>query len=593
MDEQKRIDYGKLERKLAVLFPNSKVYLIPLSYKLVVKGQARDSEQAAQILNIVRGEVVNQDGSLGGAQPGGGGGGGGGGAGNGDATGGFNSRDVASGYIVNMLSVPGERQLMLRVRIAQLSRSQARNMGVDFNVLFHNARHSITTSLGGVPGTLSGIFENGRIQTFINWLASNGTAKILAEPTLTVLSGHTASFISGGEFPVPTILGVGGGQTTSFRGFGTTLLVTPTITDKDMIRMRIVPEFSAINQGNSAGGIPGTDVRRVQTSVELREGQTIVLGGLISRQTNTEITRVPFLGEIPWIGPKLFNSKLSTEDETELLILVTPEIVRPMDPEEVPPMPGFNSVHPTDQELYKYALLEGSPRMEWYQVSPLGTPTQANPVGYAFSAPQTPNFGPAAIPNGTFQHNNLTAPQTYGTYGRWAAPQLPGQQMMTPYSYGAPQTQAMPMMVPNQQGMLGNPNTPMMPGPSQLQPPNGGSPTPVNPQPGRLQPTPNSSPLPPLPIPNNGSTGNIGTGGIRQMGGLQPSYRSGTAVQPIRFQPANVGNNYGPTFPVRSTQNDPRSSYRSVQPTTDPRSVLQRRDDFLRYGTSQAPATRQ
>ncbi|MDA1015625.1 MAG: pilus assembly protein N-terminal domain-containing protein [Planctomycetota bacterium] len=584
VDEQKRIDYGKLERKLAVLFPNSKVYLIPLSYKLVVKGQARDSEQAAQILNIVRGEVVNQDGSLGGAQPGAGGGGGGTGDPN-SGGGGLNARNVASGYIVNMLTVPGERQLMLRVRIAQLSRSQARNMGVDFNVLFHNARHSITTSLGGVPGTLSGIFENGRIQSFINWLASNGTAKILAEPTLTVLSGHTASFISGGEFPVPTILGVSGGQTTSFRGFGTTLLVTPTITDKDMIRMRIVPEFSAINQGNSAGGIPGTDVRRVQTSVELREGQTIVLGGLISRQTNTEITRVPLLGEIPWIGSRLFNSKLSTEDETELLILVTPEIVRPMDPEEVPPMPGFNSVHPTDQELYQHALLEGAPRMEWYQVSPLGTPTQAQPVGYAFAAPQTPNFGPAAIPNGTFQHSNLTAPQTYGTYGRWAAPALPGQQsMMTPYAYGAPQTQAMPMMVPTQPGMGSYGNNGLEPAPL----PNGGSMTPTNPQPGRLIPTPNTTPLPPLPIPNNGSTGNIGTGGIRQMGGLQPSYRSGASIQPIRYHPIPNGMNMGPTFPLQPT--DPRSSYRSGRTAPDPRTVLQRRDDFVRYGTSQVPA---
>lgn len=610
IEEQKRIDYGKLERKLSVLFPNSKVYLIPFSSKLVVKGQAADAAEAAQILQLVRGEVVNQDGSLGGQQPGGGGGGAAasrtGVFGAGGGGGGLSSRDVASGFIVNMLEIPGERQIMIRVRIAQLSRSQARNMGVDFNVLLNNARHSLTASMGGTPSQLSGIFENGEIQTFLNWLASNGTAKIIAEPALAVLSGHTASFISGGEFPVPTALGLSGGQTTSFRGFGTTVSVTPSITDKDMIRMQITPEFSAINQGNSAGGVPGTDVRRVSTSVELREGQTMVLGGLISHQTNTEVTRIPVLGEIPWIGPRFFNTKLSTEDETELLILVTPEIVRPMDPEEVPPMPGFNSVHPTDDELYYHALTEGAPRMEWYQVSPLGTPTTANPVGYAMSAPQTPNFGGgAAIPTGTFANESLAAPPQYGTYGRWAAPSLGGQQMMmVPYSMGAPQTMAMPQAVPqNQYNMTSPAMTPSMipPPTSQGYPMSPGAPN-LSPTPNgvpQLAPTPDSlyqapaepndygTGLPPIPT---GASGNSG-GGIRQLGG---SYRSGGQVRPIRYSPN--GPSFGPSFPSQNQQQfrpvtapSTGPSYRSgrvVQPRASAQTVDQRRQDFMRYGTA-------
>lgn len=601
VEEQKRVDYGKLERKLSVLFPNSKVYLIPFSYKLVVKGQAADAQEAAQILQLVRGEVVNQDGNLGGRQPGGvdlrTGNSGSGGAG-------ISSRDVASGYIVNMLEVPGERQIMVRVRIAQLSRSQARNMGVDFNVLFNNARHSITASMGGVPSQLSGIFENGEFQTFLNWLASNGTAKIIAEPALAVLSGHTASFISGGEFPVPTALGLTGGQTTSFRGFGTTLSVTPSITDKDMIRMQITPEFSAINAGNGAGGVPGTDVRRVSTSVELREGQTIVLGGLISRQTNTEVTRIPVLGEIPWIGPRLFNTKLSTEDETELLIVVTPELVRPYDPEEAPPMPGFNTVHPTDDELYYHALTEGAPRMEWYQVSPLGTPTTANPVGYAMSAPQTPNFGPAAIPTGTFANDSLAAPPSYGTYGRWAAPAMGGQQMMmVPYGMGSPM--AMPQAAPQNQYNMTNPAmTPSMVSPPMTAPAYPMSPTSPQPTPNgtpQLAPTPdslyqapaepnnNGTGLPPIPT---GATGNMG--GIRQLGGLRPSYRSGGQVRPIRYSPQ--GPSFGPSFPVPAEQqfrpitaSPSGPSYRSgrvAQPRANAQNVDQRRQDFLRYGTA-------
>ena len=114
IDQQKRIDYGKLERKLAVLFPSSKVYLIPLSRKIVVKGQAQDVEEAAHILQIVHGEVINQEGAIGGPQSR---------AMTNAGAPGFNALDLASGYIVNMLEVPGENQVMLSVRIAELSRS--------------------------------------------------------------------------------------------------------------------------------------------------------------------------------------------------------------------------------------------------------------------------------------------------------------------------------------------------------------------------------------------------------------------------------------------------------------------------------------
>lgn len=314
LEEQRRIDYGRLERKLAILFPNSKVYLIPLSGKIVVKGQARDGEEAAHILQIIRGEIINQDGRLSGPQPlvtqdqlnaG---------LGLGDAF------DVASSMIVNMLEVPGEFQVMLRVRIAELSRSQLRRMGCDLAGIINNGRHFVSSTLGGAGGALTGIFENGEATVLLDWLESNGTAKILSEPTLTVLSGHAASFLSGAEFAVPTIVGIGGaqGQTTTFRGFGTSIIVTPTVIDRDLIRMRIVPEFSEANQSLSVGGVPGLNSRRVQTTVELREGQTIAIAGLISHQTNTEVTRIPFLGEIPYVGPFLFNTKRATQDESEL-----------------------------------------------------------------------------------------------------------------------------------------------------------------------------------------------------------------------------------------------------------------------------------
>ena len=423
LEDRTLVDYGKLEKKLAVLFPDSKVYLIPLSRKIIVKGQARDSEQAARILSIVRGEIINQWGGLLGPQSGGG-------RTDQDVDDVWRSNDWWSSYIIDMLEVPGEFQIMLKVRIAELNRSQLRELGVDWEYLIKGGRHVVSASMGGVPSTLTGIFENGEISVLVHWLAMNGTAKILAEPTLTVLSGHTASFLSGGEFPVPTIVGVGGAQGTSttFRGFGTSLIVTPTVLDHDLIRMRIIPEYSEISEANGNGGVQGLDSRRVQTTVELREGQTIVLAGLFAHMSHTKVTRIPFFGELPIIGPAIFNAKEASQDETELLILVTPEIVRPMEPDEVPPVPGFYVTHPTDMELYSYAMTEGAPDTGVYQLAPYGT--GAGPgidVGYSrFNpAPSSPAYSP--MPTQTFGGGGYTQP-------------FQGYPQAAPFSGGVPNT---------------------------------------------------------------------------------------------------------------------------------------------------------
>ena len=424
LEERSRHDYGKLEKKLAVLFPNSKVYLIPLSGKIIVKGQARDSEEATQILSIIRGEIINQNGSLGGPQP---------------AqpagldpliAGAVNPADLVSSNIVNMLIVPGEFQVTLHVRVAELNRSMLRRLGINLSVLINDGQGFFSSMLAGGgaalagagaigtggASTLTGIFSGGDVRVLINSLAANGTTKILAEPTLTVLSGHPASFLSGGEFAVPTIVGIGGvgGQQTQFRGFGVSLTVTPTITDHDLIRMVIVPEFSQINIQNSVNGIPGTSTRRVSTTVELREGQTIALAGLYSHQGEAEVDRLPFLGSIPLIGPALFASKRADFDEKELLILVTPEVVRPMEADEVPPPPGFEVTHPDDWQLYLNAQTEGAPDTNVYQLAPYGNGSgRGIPVGYTLynPTPAAPGYAPApAMPYGA----GYSQPGPYG-----------------------------------------------------------------------------------------------------------------------------------------------------------------------------------
>ncbi len=480
-DVQRRIDYGKLEKRINTLFPNSKVYLIPLTWKVVVRGQARDQQEAAHILQIIQTEVLAQDGSLFGNNGfmgyGGGAGGFGGvgdpGAGGNGFNNGFGNQGFWQNMIVNELQIPGEFQIALRVRIAELNRSQARSLGVDLNVLFNNARHQIFTNLGAAgAATLGGIFENGDVTVLVQWLAANGTAKILTEPNVTVISGRQARFLAGGEFAVPTIVGIGGaqGQTTSFRGFGTSLLVTPTVTDSDMVRITALAEYSDLNQGNAVQGIPGTDSRRVETTVEMREGQTLALAGLLSHRTVTEVTRLPVLGDIPKVGPLLFSSKRSSQEENELLILITPEIVRPMDAHEVPPVPGFEVTVPQDVELYKYNMTEAAPDTGYYQLPPYGSgsvgtnvgyqhfnpgpansmysPQPTNPNGTGFTAPTPLAPGMTPPPNGNMPYGGpqgmpqgqpgYGAPPTYGTPPGYMAPQnmAPPASEMIPPGYG-------------------------------------------------------------------------------------------------------------------------------------------------------------
>lgn len=497
LEDRRRVDYGKLERKIRMLFPNSQVYLVPLSYKIVVKGQARDAEEAAKILEVIRGEVINQEGALPGPQPGDGTAGGGGYTdwltnAQGDGWRG----DVVSSYIVNMLEVPGERQVMIRVRIAELNREQLRRMGVDLGFAINGNRNLVDIASGGVPSNFSAILENGQVTVLLNWLASNGTAKILAEPVVTVLSGHPASFLSGGEFAVPTTVGLDGVgvAATTFRGFGTSLVVTPTVLDKDLVRMRIIPEYSELDSSNAVGGVPGLNSRRVQTTVELREGQTIAMAGLIGRQSKTEVSRIPFLGDLPWVGPKLFAAKRASEDETELLILVTPELVRPMEADEVPPVPGYYVTHPDDCQLYFHGMTEGPPDLGVYQVGPIGRgTTYGREVGYHVfePAPATTLYSPSVPhPNGNVAP--IQVPPTTGMTGQGLPAPAYG-----PQGFGGGYGDGMSGQPPFPPGGQYPPTAP----PSEP----AGPMTPIRPRPGDSQRMP-AGPIPAMPSRGFGPT---------------------------------------------------------------------------------------
>ncbi|MEZ6059983.1 MAG: pilus assembly protein N-terminal domain-containing protein [Planctomycetaceae bacterium] len=476
LEEQRQTDFGRLERRLSVIFPNSNVYLEPVGNQVIIKGQAYDSQEASQIMQIVRTEVFSSFGRYNNFYDQGGAG----------AVSGINGQfgqnqfqngiGAANDIVVNMLQVPGEFNIKMRVVIAEVDRSQMRNAGIDWDVFFNNGRHVVSGALGGLTGTtLSGVFENGEIGVFVRWLATNGTATLLAEPTIVCMSGHSASLLAGGEFAVPTIIGLGGGQNTTFRGIGTSMIVTPTVIDRDLIRLQIVPEFSALNNTNAVNGIPGTTVKRVQTTVELREGQTLALGGLISRKTNSSVSRIPLLGDIPFIGSRIFHAKNADEGETELLVLVSPEIVRPMEPDEVPPLPNYYVTHPNDHDLWKYGRTEGNPDTNVYQVQPFGSgATYGVPQGYSLFNP--PVNGPGFTPTQTAMSPQPI--QYNGGYDQSAQYLTPQPDMMLPpasgYQSPAPMYQAPPayqqMNPAPQMGVPGAaPQTPLPPIPGGYQ----------------------------------------------------------------------------------------------------------------------------
>ena len=351
VDDRRRFEYGELQTMINELFPNSKVQLFPVADKLIVRGQARDEQEAVQIMSVLRKNTGNALGNANQLVQ------------NGQASSPFpDASTLPEANIVNMLGIPGEKQVMLKVRIAELKRSAIRNLGVNLDVAFKEffVKSALTT---GTNLAVSGLFSEGRFNLFIKALSTNGSAKILAEPNLVTLSGQTATFLAGGEFAVPTVVGVGGAQaaTTQFKGYGTSIRFTPTVLDRDRIRLHVTPTFSTLNKNNAVNGVFGLDTRSVNTVVDLREGQVLAIAGLLQEEQRGENVRVPGLGDVPLLRT-FFSSKSISRDESELIILVTPELVHPLEAEDAPTLlPGMEVTEPDDIEFFCKGHIEGRP----------------------------------------------------------------------------------------------------------------------------------------------------------------------------------------------------------------------------------------
>lgn len=350
----------------------------------------------------------------------------------------------APGKVVNLLSLGSAQQVMLEVRFAEVNRSALSQIGVSWGTKNRgDTRYAIgggasVTPIGGTTTITSGgiqttipnnqpNFAVGAItdsfgiiaQTFrafgstfnvqLDALEKKGAVTTLAEPTLVALSGETASFLAGGEFPVPTVQSAGGGgasgvaaYTVEWKPFGVSLAFTPTVLADGVINLVVAPEVSSIDPSAAVVvnglSIPGIQTRRAKTVVELRDGESFALAGLIRKDFQDTVRQIPLLGSIPIIG-SLFRSTGFQHDKTELVIIVTPRLVRPV-PAGMMKAPTDRVGPPNEANL----LLNGQ--------TDTGVPPAATP--FVSSPPPPPPPRPVPGAGGSAQNKPMGFEKDYG-----------------------------------------------------------------------------------------------------------------------------------------------------------------------------------
>jgi pilus assembly protein CpaC len=285
--------------------------------------------------------------------------------------------------VINSVSIDAPQQVMLEVRFIEASRDASRELGVQWNVFGSSGGANIGNRQpagrlpasnrngiigGGIPaaGVLSGASPFGvavarmvaggiTTDVFINALEEQGLVRSLAEPNLTALSGDTASFLAGGEYPIP-VAGTLGNVTVDYKRYGVGLAFTPTVLKGGLINLKIEPEVSQIDPNHSIAvgtgiSVPALTVRRANTTVELRDGQSFVIGGLLQNTSTTAQEQLPWLGDVPVLGA-LFSSKSYQKNETDLAIIVTPRLVRPARPGDVIRTPLDKTLPANDVDFF-------------------------------------------------------------------------------------------------------------------------------------------------------------------------------------------------------------------------------------------------
>lgn len=280
---------------------------------------------------------------------------------------------VAPEKVVNLLRMDGVQQVMLEVRVAEMGRDLIKRMGVNFQAAvgqfsfysFLNNLSWIDTEKGTmitdrIQASMFSSGSSGNYSMFLDALKAHGLVRILAEPNLVCVSGESAKFLAGGEIPIP-VPGSLGTVAIEFKPFGVGLQFTPTVMNSKLINLKVAPEVSDLDYSRSISldgyEVPAISTRRASTVIELADGQSFAIAGLINETLRENNYRFPVLGDIPVLG-SLFRSSEYQKGKTELVILVTAHLVKPLDAaEQVLPTDNFRE--PDDYEFYMLGLLEG------------------------------------------------------------------------------------------------------------------------------------------------------------------------------------------------------------------------------------------
>lgn len=288
--------------------------------------------------------------------------------------------------VINNLEVHGAQQVLLEVKVAEMSRTVTKQLGFKpllragknvSSVISNNPANPTGFTLATLdtidPTRFAELIGNARIggfrlSEFIDALEEKGAVKLLAEPNLVALSGDTASFLAGGEFPVPVAQNLSGASvittaiTVEFKPFGVSLSFTPTILGDGLMNLVVAPEVSQIDRTVSINEnglvIPGISTRRARTTIELRDGESFAIAGLLQNNINDDVRQIPGLGDVPVLGA-LFRSSTFQNQQSELVIIVTPHLVQPA-PAETLAAPTDSFVPPTDVELFLLGKPEGA-----------------------------------------------------------------------------------------------------------------------------------------------------------------------------------------------------------------------------------------
>jgi len=329
-------DVRELQLALKRLFPTSSVNVVRLTNSLVLEGFVERPEAVSPIIRL--------------------------------------AEDYAP-KIINNITVGGVQQVLLKVKVMEVSRTKLRRLGVDWAQI--SGQNIVASSISGLISSVninpsSAVFSNetfavgvvngnNSFSAIINALQQNNVAKVLADPTIVAISGRPAHFNVGGEIPIIVPSGLGQ-NTIEYKPFGTQIDFLPIVLGNGNIRLEVRPRISEIDDSRSvilnSFTVPGLRVRTVDTAVELKAGQTLALAGLVQTRVDAVERGLPFVSDIPYLGAA-FRSVEEEVNEIELLIMVTPELVNGMDPHEVPPCgPGMETVSPTNKQLYFGGHLE-------------------------------------------------------------------------------------------------------------------------------------------------------------------------------------------------------------------------------------------